>query len=75
MASPGEREVGWKSRLGLVTQSSGSESRAKGWDITVSCPGCRCQERGGSGIGLMPKETIQMDRKWDSDVAGIVGEL
>lgn len=67
--------MGWKSRLGLVAQSSGSESRAKGRGITVSCPGCHCQERGGSGAGLMPREAICMDGKWDSDVAGIVGEL
>lgn len=36
---------------------------------------CPCQGRSGSSVGLMPKETIQMDGKWDSDAAGIVGEL
>lgn len=45
----------------------------------MGCPSvlswCYCQGRGGSGVGLMPKEIIQIDGKWDSDASGIVGEL
>lgn len=74
MVSPGEKEISWKSRLGLIAQGSSSKSRAEGCGITV-LSWCPCQGRGGSGVGLLPKETTQMDGKWDSDVVGIVGEL
>lgn len=39
------------------------------------CPFLGATAKGGSGVGLRPKETIQVDGEWDSDVAGIVGEL
>lgn len=77
MASPGEKEISWKSRLGLVAQSSGSKSKKQRQGMGYHCvlSWCHCQGRGSSGVGLMPKEAIQMDGKWNSGVARIVGEL
>lgn len=74
MASSGEKEMSWKSRLGLIAQSSSSKGRGKGNHCVLSW--CHCQRRGGAGVGLIPKETrSQMDGEWDINIAGIVGEL
>lgn len=61
--------MGWESRLDLAAQSSGSKNKAKGWGVTLSCPGATAK----GGVALLLASCLKKQSRWMG--SGIVMQL